>query len=544
MFSRGSYFNIARMGIAARLVATLSFFIIMMSSAISYGVNSSADIPLDHWSYESIERLSLAGLVDISGLNTRPLTRLQMADMIGGAIEKIQQDRFEVHYMDTVRMERLQSILDDLIREYKDELAILGVDVALDNERPEKVGLFELDYNLTSPITSYKSYAKLDGIDETLLENRDGFRLKDGFNVRAGVHSRGNVGPFFSMSAYPVLSVSDDKTEVTFLELCAKMTVYNLEISAGRTPLWWGPGRHGTLLLSNNALPLDMVKVRNVLPYSMPWIFKEWGKWNTAFFVSRLEKGRIVSQPYFAGLRTEYSPLPYFTVGIARTSILRGKGRPRPSLGDYWKIFVAKSRDEFTTGEPKATDTDQLASLDFKLCLPWGDRTSPMATDIEIYGEWAGEDKFWFTENESPGLLVGAYLPDIFKFKGIDLCMEYAKTKSAWYTHGIYQSGYRNRGLIMGHHMGTDADDISLSISKYFEDFDALLRLQYSRERRGLSLGYPEIEDEITLDLFYRFADRVDLKMSYELENIQDYGNIVNNDKKNHLFSLETDIKF
>jgi hypothetical protein len=51
----------------------------------------SVNVPLDHWSYNDIDKLIGQGLIDSSMMNTRPVSRLEMARLIAEADEKFQQ---------------------------------------------------------------------------------------------------------------------------------------------------------------------------------------------------------------------------------------------------------------------------------------------------------------------------------------------------------------------------------------------------------------------------------------------------------------------
>jgi len=61
----------------------------------------------------------------------------------------------------------------------------------------------------------------------------------------------------------------------------------------GRESLWWGPGFHGSTLVSNNALALDMVRVRTAKQVTLPWVFVDlFGPLKFALFFGQLEEER------------------------------------------------------------------------------------------------------------------------------------------------------------------------------------------------------------------------------------------------------------
>ncbi|MCM8789789.1 MAG: capsule assembly Wzi family protein, partial [Candidatus Omnitrophica bacterium] len=213
-----------------------------------------------------------------------------------------------------------------------------------------------------------------------------------------------------------------------------------------------------------------------------------------------------------------------------------------------------RSKDEFSTTEIKRTDTDQLASLDLKFVMPLRPELR-IASGLEVYGEWAGEDRFSFWENESPGFLAGLFLADFFKDKGTDFRVEYAKNKPAWYNHGLYNAlgtatAYTYEGEIIGHHMGGDADDLFFRVSKelpflstpYFDAVKAGVQLDI--ERHGLSQAMQEKKIEFAADFLWSHSDRVAFSLRYEVENYRNFDYIAGKTARNHIFWAELNLKF
>ena len=69
------------------------------------------------------------------------------------------------------------------------------------------------------------------------------------------------------------------------------------EIEAGKDSMWWGPGYHGSILMSNNAEPFKMLKLSTPSPVSLPWIFKALGPFKVVWFLTQLEDDRPVPEP-------------------------------------------------------------------------------------------------------------------------------------------------------------------------------------------------------------------------------------------------------
>lgn len=542
-----------RLFFIASIIAIFSSTAFLPNTALSY---SSPDIPVGHWSYEAVEKLAMAGFLGLSGIDTRPMTRVQMAYKIKEAMDNIEEERLPSYLcFDREYVEYLQNRLYKLIKEFRQELILIGATVAQVETKDESNGLDKVfNFNLASPIEVEHRFARIKSKKGVLLENENGLRLNDGYNLRTRAYPWVNIFDFFTFSATPAFRFTENDTELYLEEAAGKFSLCNVEVSLAKSAMWWGPGYHGSMLMSNNAKPLSLVRVRSINNFKLPWVFENMGSFGVNFFISKLEKDRTTEKPTFLGLRLEWSPFKYLSLGASRTDICGGKGRPKLRLKDYWKIFMGRGKDEFSVTDIKRTDTDQLASFDARFVMPLKPEVR-IASGLEVYGEWAGEDRFSFWENESPGFLMGFFLTDLFRDKGTDFRFEYAKNKPAWYTHGIYNAAgtgtaYTYEGEIMGHHMGGDSDDIFFRISKelpflstpYFDSVK--MGGQLDIERHGLSLGTQEKKIEFVGDVLWAHSDTVALSLRYELENYRNLNYVSGKTSRNHIILVETDIKF
>lgn len=524
---------------------------ILPARVLSY---TSADIPVNHWSYGAVEELAMAGLLGISGLDTRPMTRIQMAYKVKEAMDNIEEERLPAYLsLDRNYIEYLQKILYELINEFRRDLVLIGA-TAAQVESKEDISLLDkfLDYNLASPVEVEQRFAGVKSRKDLLLENENGLRLEQGYNLRARFSAWANARDMFTFSARPAWRLTASGSQLFFDEASAKISLANVELLFGKSAMWWGPGYHSSMLLSNNAEPLTLVKIRSINDFRFPGRFEKIGSFGVNFFVSKLEKDRTIPRPVFTGLRLEWSPVTYFSLAANRTSIMGGKGQPKPRIRDYFSIFTGA--EELSSSEPRTHDTDQLASVSAKLAIPLRPELR-IASAVEAYVEWAGEDRFYVIENECPGVLAGFFLTDVLRDKGTDFRFEYARDKRAWYDHFKYDAAgantaYTYKGEIMGHHMGADADDLFFRISKelpflstpYFDYIRA--GAQLDMERHGLSLDTPEKLTEFVLDMTWSHSDAVAISCRYEFEYYRNFNHVSGKNSRNNIFLVETDIKF
>jgi len=230
-------------------------------------------------------------------------------------------------------------------------------------------------------------------------------------------------------------------------------------LEAGRFSLWWGPGRHGSLLFTTNARPLIGIRIRNPRPIPLGWWFRFLGLFQYDLFLSRLEDDdRPVPDPLLSGLRLSVKPISWLELGASRALQFGGEGGDE-SLSTFLDIFRGKS--ESPENNPEG---NSLASLDAKIRIPF--RVQP----VVLYAEAGGEDEAGLFPSKWAAL-AGLFLPSIGTWKKADFRLEIADDDSfisspgVWYRHSKYP--HRYRGRILGHHMGTDAKDLFIE-AHYF----------------------------------------------------------------------------
>jgi len=292
-----------------------------------------------------------------------------------------------------------------------------------------------------------------------------------------------------------------------------------VELTAGREPLWWGPGHHGALLISNNAEPITMLNLTNPTAVLLPWIFRFLGPFRFDFFAGRLEDDRQdVGSPILWGLRFDMKPLPCLEIGVERTVIFGGEGHDEGWSG-WWRSFTARGEND-----PGKDRGDQKAGVDIKVTIPW--KVQP----VQLYAEVAGEDSAGW-EPSRRGYIGGIYLPRIPGSDRVDFRSEFAynhvsQEPNYWYNHYIYTQGYTYKGRIIGHHMGTDSRDIFVAASILVSPLLEKISAYYDREEHNLSFPVRETKDEIGVGVTLRPRSDVDLKVFYRNARVENMGNV------------------
>jgi len=462
----------------------------------------STNVPLDHWSYEAVEKLANYGLIDSSMLTVKPISRVEMARHIGQALYGL--DRMKDP------PEILESILERLKEEFRDELILIDI---LDGPYSDS-SLKPIE----DPYVRYL-YAR----DRPDLENRRGDVFQQGSNYRAGFASRGRLFDRVAFYLHPeYVDSSQNDGAVDLIEGYGKVMVGPFEIEAGKDSLWWGPGRHGSIIMSNNAQPLTMVKLTNPQPLRLPWIFRGLGPFKAQWFLTRLEEDRDVPEAKLSGLRLNIKPLPLFELGVSRVMMFAGEGVPRVSCLDYAEMMASISAEQ--------AENNQLAGLDASFLIPLGDNM-PLRS-VRLYSESTGEDEASGAPSKWSHLL-GLQLNDILRTGRTDLRLEYADAHPVLYRHYLYTSGYTYEGRVLGHHVGPDARDIFIQLSHYLRA-DVIVDLSYDRQIHNIPGDAEQMENLLECNLTLFPSPDWRIKTGYRYENRDDRGG-----DDNHVVQLE-----
>jgi hypothetical protein len=422
----------------------------------------STNVPLGDWSYDAVEKLANYGLIDSAMLTTKPLSRLEMARHVGEAQNALEgmEDPPQV----------LLAIVERLVEEYRGEIIQLGL---LEGSFDGRNALKPIE----DPYVRYL-YAR----QRPDLENRRGDLFQRGSNYRAGFASRATLFNWFAFYLHPEYAGSSEAGhDVDLIEGYGKVMIGPIELEGGKDSLWWGPARRGSILMSNNAEPLPMLKLTNPQPILLPWIFRALGPIRAEWFLAQLERDRDYPHAKLSGIRVNFKPHPLVELGASRVVMFGGDGLPDVGLVEYAKAFLALSEE---------AQNNQLAGVDASVLIPLPENR--LLRSARFYVDAAGEDEAGFIPSKW-AYLFGLQFNDIFKTGRTDLRVEYANTyvpgwPGVFYSHSLYTSGYTYRGRVIGHPIGTDARSLSLQVSHYVTD-DLVVDVAYDRRTQTVAQG-------------------------------------------------------
>jgi len=491
---------------------------------------ASVNLPLHHWTYNAIERLTAMGLIDDAMVVTKPYTRKQAARYVARALERIGEPSESVEKQKAVA----DPLLERLVREFRPELADLGAVAA----SPEvQRGLFRYGGRSQLEVDAFSVGHGGSGLGVRLRENRGGEYYANGEQAQMDFRGWFEIGDHIAIVAQPkyitnphVLGqgATNNTHNAYMRELNIKFSVANIALEVGRGTQWWGQGYHGSLLLTDHAFPLDMIKLGSEDPFKLPWIFQDLGSFKINSFLAQLDRDRDFPRAKVFGLRITYLPVSWFELGLTRLTQFNGRGHEQSFPGQVIKTYFG-SGDELTNG------VNEQAMVDFRARIPHVNYLIPFPSGLEFYGEIGSEDKWTkFPLPSRAAVLGGIYIPQLFAGDTMDLRIEYADTDldrrrtgmgNDWYNSATFRSGMRYRGFPLGHWVGSDGVDYFLRTTRFMTDELQLgVNLDYSE--RGKANPVYEKKKEAAVDLTWWFSKRFSLTVAYTYQRIENPGQI------------------
>ncbi|MGB6386263.1 MAG: capsule assembly Wzi family protein [Terriglobales bacterium] len=439
-------------------------------------------VPVDSWVYTAFDRLAALGYAPSAYADLRPWTRMECARIIAAAGEYLRIDDDDIG-VDPIADHGHQS---DAYRLY----AALAAEFTYD--------LARLNGSETSTVQIDTIYTRYLGIAGTPLDdgyhfgqtliNDYGRLYGEGSNLVSGASASGSAGPLafyvrgeyqhaaplpaYSQAVQQMLGTIDmtppqDPIHTTVIDQLHLLDAYvawnfkTVQISAGRQSLWWGPGEGGPPNLSDNAQPIDMLRLTNPSPWTLPSFLHWLGPIRWDSFFGLMAGHHYPPTPGIDGQKISFKPTPNLEFGFSRTIVFR----PITTRMFFKGFFSFGDNKTTTPGSP--TDVgDRRSGFDFSYRIPG------LRNWLVLYNDGMTDDETSPLAYPQMSLMnPGIYLPQIPKIPKLDF-----RTEVVWsdppalsnrggkyfYYNGAYHDSYTNDGHLLGSWVGREGHGLQL----------------------------------------------------------------------------------
>jgi hypothetical protein len=350
---------------------------------------------------------------------------------------------------------------------------------------------------------------QVQAITNPLLEGREGRFSQDGNNAWIEPQLAVRILSFLDLVARPSLHFSSDEAafqddvDFNWQQAYAVLHLGDLLIEVGRDSVLWGVGRIGNLVFSGNNEPLNVIRLRNAVPLTLPSFLSVLGPSFVEAFVTKLDEHQVIPDPYLVASKISFQPQRDLELGLGYTVEFGGEGAPSNDP----LLLLGDSFTDVTTG------TNRNFTIDVR--YRWRE------LNMEPYAEILVEDccdEVLFNARDMMNL-VGLYLPSVDADGKLDLTLEWARTNQITYRHGTFNSGYEYRGRILGHELGPDANGLYAQLRYWFNSGVWLKSLAAfeTRGRRGLTISDGPVSVVVPTyqvpESRYRWVNELEIKM-------------------------------
>jgi len=452
-------------------------------------------VPVDSWVYSAFDRLAAMGYVKSAMLGMRPWTRLECARLLNEAETRSAEENNSSEAARTVTQ---------LSAEFAGELQ----EMSAGKNRVAKVE------SVYTSVTGISGQPLTDGFNfgQTIVNDygrpyQEGLSSADGFSawgaeghfvvyVRAE-YQHAPSAPALSQSARQFISTSNNLPSIApptpfaavnrfqLLDSYLGLNFYNWQITFGPQTLWWGPSLGGPLMFSDNATPVNMLRLNRVSPFKLPSILGWLGPWRTEWFLGQLTEhdfvlqsntglvgqfGQPVSrQPFVDGARLSFKPFPDFELGLSLTAVFAGGPTPLTT-----HTFI----NTYSVGVGGGSEIDPNHSGDRHSGVDFTFRIPGVKDGLSFYSEAFVMDEYspiayW----RNAATWSGLYLAQVPKLNKLDFRVEAGYTDlpsglengtpNSHYTSGLFYAydrypggSYTNDGNLFGSWIGRESQGV------------------------------------------------------------------------------------
>lgn len=276
------------------------------------------------------------------------------------------------------------------------------------------------------------------------------------------------------------------------------------EVTWGRTGLRFGQTKHGSLIFSGAAAPIDLLKysLRPVVPgfakFLGPVTFDTW--------VGFADPNTPSKGASLWALQFALRPIHWLELGWAELFQFGGAGVPKPSVGDLFAMVA------YTNGSRLQTLRSRAMATHIGFWLP---RRTAKVYAQTLFSDLHSIDDFSY--------LLGLWFPRI---GSAQLRFEFVQTGTTPYQQRLFPGGLSYENTPLGHPLGPSARGFYADLEfLIFQNWRLELGGSYENRGRELFAGHPTLAPES------RFGASVTLKKRWwelDVEGTLQYQNSTN----------------
>lgn len=427
-------------------------------------------VPLDSWVYPEIERLAAWGYIDTAFIGMRPWTRLSIVRMLQRSEERFEAERVSPEARRIFNALRLEFKVD--YQEATQDQPTLHIGLSSFYERSLGIA--------GRPINDSFHFGQT-------IVNDYGRPYQEGLNQIAGFTSGGTYGRFsffvrgeyqyapgrdvYSAAVRQAISVMDDNplqpavsvprtSAFQLLNATVAVDLAGHQLSVGKSDMWWGPAEGGSFAYSNNAEPINMLRLNRVEPLVIPYVSKVLGGIRYDLFVGSLQGHISPRAPWIQGQKISFKPTPNFEFGVSRTIIFAGEGHVPLTFGSFWNSFTSTSNVPLNVKFSREDPGARYSSFDFSYRVPFLRNWLTLYTDA-----LAHDDVSPLSAPRRSAFRPGIYLSHLphaprWDFRAEGVYTDFPTSRSFggqfFFFENAYHDAYTNKQMILGDWIGRE----------------------------------------------------------------------------------------
>lgn len=454
-------------------------------SSLSVQAQSVASVPMYSPIYQDLRYLKTRGFFSDLDLTSLPLNRSEIASAL-----KSMEKNTEITW-------RNEPVLQNLYEEFESDIAVL------DSEPSSLSDIFKRGIErLTGKRISQETQMHPVKLGFTLDDYLQG---PDPVIFRGGIRTQARLDLFNHLSIVNSMFITNNPdeakkgsnkvwrgfsgyTELAFMRGYFKYQHFKFDILLGRDFLRLGPGRTGTLLISDASRPFDQYRI------SARYKFAKF-----TFGTIQLNNHGDIAR-YLAFHRLSIFATQNLTISF-NESILYTNSQGSPAF-KYLNPFLLYHAEQLNSSGNGAGNTMEGIDLDWYPAQNYHLWGSFLVDDFQIDKQTKGD-----LEPNELGFLAGAGTTNLLISRN-ELWIKYAAVTNRNYQSPHPDDHYTQRGYPVGYFLGNDFDNLTLFFGQWLRTIalQPYMKLSYQRNgANGLDTPFdtPWTADSITVETGY-----------------------------------------